>query len=248
MKNKALKRHFDEIYNSNRITKKDLDVVLQKFKLIGETGINSHSIFYVLNLNTTKYEFMTSACESFTGIAQDKFYEQGLQLLPKFIVPDDLILLSESLFPKMNSFTKDLSVKDKFEIIFELYYNMKNAETGEIFPVVEFSSYTKFDNIGNPVLSTGICYRQENYINGVKGVVRLNKDAEQQILFNETISKKSKVLTKSEFKIAQLLKKGYSRSLIAETLNISNHTVNTHIKKIYKKYNVNKVSELLGKL
>ena len=46
-------------------------------------------------------------------------------------------------------------------------------------------------------------------------------------------------LTKTEKKIAELLKNGYTNTNISQELEISINTVNTHIKHIYEKLNVN---------
>lgn len=55
-----------------------------------------------------------------------------------------------------------------------------------------------------------------------------------------------KELTNREKEIGKLLCEGLSRSEIATELTLSEHTVNTHLKNIYKKLNIGKVSELIA--
>ena len=45
----------------------------------------------------------------------------------------------------------------------------------------------------------------------------------------------NKVLTKREHEVLRLIAKGFSYQEIAETLNLSVHTVTSHIKHIYRK-------------
>ncbi|MDO5569073.1 MAG: LuxR C-terminal-related transcriptional regulator [bacterium] len=56
--------------------------------------------------------------------------------------------------------------------------------------------------------------------------------------------KKITKLSKREIEVTELLINGYSNKEIASKLNISNYTVNDHIKNIYKKYDVHSRMEL----
>ena len=60
-------------------------------------------------------------------------------------------------------------------------------------------------------------------------------------------SKSENSLTSKETQIVQALVDGLSYKLIADRLQISTHTVNTHIKHIYKKLQVNSKSEVIAK-
>lgn len=53
-----------------------------------------------------------------------------------------------------------------------------------------------------------------------------------------------KQLTKREIEIIDNLKSGLSRKEIASELFLSNHTVNSHVKNIYRKLEISKVTEL----
>lgn len=54
-------------------------------------------------------------------------------------------------------------------------------------------------------------------------------------------------LTAREKEILNLLVKGYTRKMVASGCNLSIHTVNTHIKNVYEKLQVNSVSEAVVK-
>ncbi|HEX7755288.1 MAG TPA: response regulator transcription factor [Niabella sp.] len=54
-------------------------------------------------------------------------------------------------------------------------------------------------------------------------------------------------LTVREKEILNLLVKGYTRKMVASACNLSIHTVNTHIKNVYEKLQVNSVSEAVVK-
>lgn len=244
----VLNKHIQELHNDTSIKTDELQSFLEQFKVLGNIGINANSIFYVLNLNTMKYEYVNDACFSFTGYTSAEFYEKGMHILPLIMVDEDFKLLTTTLFPKMNDFSKHLSFKERSKIVFEIYYKMKHKSSGKTIQMVEFSSYTKFDDNEQPILSTGLCYETSQDVNGVKGVVRLNEGEKQITLFEEKITYKKEKLTKTESTIVDLLIEGLSRKEIANQLSISLHTVHTHVKNIYKKVGVNKVSELIKKI
>lgn len=244
----SLNLHLNELHNSNGLADEDLNNFLEKFKILGSTGINANSIFYILNLHTMKYEFVNDACTVFTGLQPNEFINEGMAILPKIMVDKDFNLLSELIFPKMNDFAKALNSEEKGKVVFELYYKLKNKITGETTQMVEFSSYSKFDEEGSPLLSTGICYESTLLLNGVKGIVRMREDTRQITLFEKSASLEELLLTKTENEIAKMLMNGQSRKEIASEQNISTLTVGSHIKNIYRKLDVHKTSELKNKL
>ncbi|SNR14281.1 LuxR C-terminal-related transcriptional regulator [Tenacibaculum jejuense] len=248
MGKRTLKNHIEELHNATTINSDELESFLAQFKIIGNIGINANSIFYVLNLNTMNYEYVNDACLSFTGYTSKDFYEKGMRILPLIMVEEDFNLLTADLFPKMNDFSKQLSSEQRSKIVFEIYYKMRHKVSGKIIQMVEFSSYTKFDKNEIPILSTGLCYESSQVLSGVKGIVRLNEEQSQKTLFEERINYAVEQLTKSENVIVNFLVDGLSRKEIADNLSVSLHTIHTHIKNIYKKMDVSKVSELIKKV
>jgi DNA-binding CsgD family transcriptional regulator len=57
--------------------------------------------------------------------------------------------------------------------------------------------------------------------------------------------KKDKLLTEKEFEVVNLLLRGYTYKVIAESLFISENTIKYHVKNIYQKLNINNKMELI---
>jgi len=53
-------------------------------------------------------------------------------------------------------------------------------------------------------------------------------------------------LSEREKEVLEWLSKGYSQKMVADQLNLSRHTVNNHIKNIYKKMHVHSISEAIA--
>ena len=68
------------------------------------------------------------------------------------------------------------------------------------------------------------------------------------IMHAEENEKRSLLLSEREFEIIKLITKGYKNKEIGERLHISHHTVNQHLKKIYRKFDVNSRGRLIHKL
>ncbi len=79
--------------------------------------------------------------------------------------------------------------------------------------------------------------------NGNKYYDSLNSGGDD---FNVSIAEKStSVLSMREFEITTLIKEGLSTKDIADKLNLSFHTIETHRKNIYNKLGINKVADLI---
>jgi DNA-binding NarL/FixJ family response regulator len=59
------------------------------------------------------------------------------------------------------------------------------------------------------------------------------------------VFKKDKLLTEKEFEVVNLLLRGYTYKVIAESLFISENTIKYHVKNIYQKLNINNKMELI---
>ena len=60
-----------------------------------------------------------------------------------------------------------------------------------------------------------------------------------------TLSDQHRYLSKRECEIAELIAKGFKNNEIAKSLHISPHTVNSHLKRMYTKLNINSRAELV---
>jgi DNA-binding CsgD family transcriptional regulator len=244
--NKALDVHKNLLRYSETIEDENLREFITRFKEITSSPMYSNSLCYALNLQSLSYEYVSKNSHSFTGIRPQKFLENGIEILPEIMLSADYQLLSETLFPQMQEAYFELGSDYCEDAIFEIYYRFEHPETGELTPIVEYSSYARFDEQSKPTISTGICYESVWSQDGVRGIVRCNKESGQETVFDQTYIHGMQDLTNTERKLTEMVRDGLSKKEIAAHLNISIHTVRTHFKNIYRKLNVNSAAELLG--
>lgn len=244
---KIYESYLKELKSSSAISQDEIKEILQQFSAMPNHGISSNMLFYILNLHTHKYEFVSPASASLTGYSPNIFHEKGTALLTELLHPSDFEQLSTNIFPKMNQVVTDLDGPDRGKAIFELHYRMRH-KNGKNVNCVEQSSYAKFDEEYSPLISSGIVMEvnPSTTYQGVRGLVRLLKDNEQLTLYDQFYNYNNDFgLTKREKEIILLISQGKTSKEIADKLFISEHTARQHRKNILKKLEVNSTGDLV---
>lgn len=239
--------YLKELKSSAEISQEEIKGILQQFAAMPNQGISSNMLFYILNLHTHKYEFISPASTALTGHPPQAYYEKGTALLPELLLPADFYQLTTNVFPKMNEIVLGLPGPDRGKVIFELHYRMRHLN-GKIVNCVEQSSYAKFDANFSPLISSGIVMEASpvTTYQGVRGLVRLLKDNEQFTIYDQFFNYNHDYgLTKREKEIILLITQGKTSKDIAQKLFISEHTARQHRKNILKKVGVSTTGDLV---
>lgn len=208
--------YFKELKSTAEISREEIKQILQQFGVMPNHGISSNMLFYILNLHTHKYEFVSPASEALMGYAPEVFYSRGTALLPDLMHPSDFRQLT-NIFPEMNRIVNQLAGPERGKAIFELHYRIIHAN-GKIVNCVEQSSYAKFDQQHIPLISSGIVMEVSPLAtpSGVRGLVRLLKDNEQLTLYDQFYTYKDFGLSKREKEIILLLTQGKTSKEIGD--------------------------------
>lgn len=238
--------YLKELKSAAEISREEIKQILQHFGVMPNHGISSNMLFYILNLHTHKYEFISPASIALMGYAPEVFYSRGTALLPDLIHPIDFLQLTTNIFPQMNRVVTELAGPERGKAIFELHYRIRHTN-GKIVNCVEQSSYAKFDQQYVPLISSGIVMEASPLAapSGVRGLVRLLKDHEQITLYDQFYNYNDFGLSKREKEIILLLTQGKTSKEIAEKLFISEHTARQHRKNILKKMGTTSTSDLV---
>jgi two-component system, NarL family, response regulator NreC len=183
------------------------------------------------------------------GIASLVKAMPGFELVKTIDSPEKLMTAATQLNPDL--IVIDISDKDK-ELIPQIRL-LKESQSCHF--LVISNSQTK-DSI-QQLLSMGIkgiltknC-SEEEIISGLRAVSQGNRFFCNNILDlvvespDEEENCEPTTLTPREFEVLELITKGMSTALIAETLHVSIHTINSHRKNILKKLNLKSPAELI---
>lgn len=238
--------YLKELKSDGEISREEIQQILQQFGAMPNHGISSNMLFYILNLHTHKYEFVSPACVSLMGYKPDVFHSRGTAILPDLLHPSDFKQLTTNIIPEMNRIVTELAGPERGKAIFELHYRIIHRN-GKMINCVEQSSYAKFDEQYTPLISSGIVMEASplSAPSGVRGLVRLLKDQEQITLYDQFYNYNDFGLSRREKEIIGLLTKGKTSKEIAEKLFISEHTARQHRKNILKKMDASSTSELV---
>jgi len=159
----------------------------------------------------------------------------------KILVTQPDVLITDISMPEMNGLELTRAVKEKFPKIKVLALSMF-GERNTISEMLEagINGYI-LKNTGKQELLTAVTKVAEGGIFFSDEVSEeLMKPAPIESKNDETVS-----LTPREIEIVRLIEKEYSNALIAETLFISERTVETHRKNIFRKTNTKSVVGLI---
>ncbi|WP_231372755.1 response regulator transcription factor [Aureivirga sp. CE67] len=142
---------------------------------------------------------------------------------------------------------------------FDHFYYLKTIHTSTYSALIESISFFRKDNSKYLNLKYKLLHKNvewKNMIGTTRTILRKKNGKPkyalsllampENVVFETDIFEKIKKLTKREKQVIELLCSGFSQKDISEKLFISEHTVNTHVKNIYKKLSIKKISELFN--
>lgn len=213
---------------------------LNEIKEIFDTLAVGENFAFIVNHLSGAFEYVSPNTESILGY---KSSEYSVELSIKLIHPEDLdyvvaiqqqiYTINENIIPKdrvnykFNYNFRMIDSKGKVKQIHVQHFFLEHNE--DFLPINFFclaTDISQFKIGGIPTLSL---FNLKNGLNNI-----LNEKVEHIIL------------TKKEKEIVSFLIKGYTSQNIAEALNISKHTVDTHRRNILKKNNCSNTTELFS--
>lgn len=134
-------------------------------------------------------------------------------------------------------------------------YYLKTIHISTVSTLVESISHFRKGGYGALNLEYLLKSRKGEWTKFIGSTITIHRDQNEKPITAITVGlqlidqsksefKKLDNLTKRETEIAHLLSQGKTRKQIAVFASISEHTIQTHIKNIYKKLEIHKVSEL----
>ena len=174
---------------------------------------------------------------------------QGMRYFWSRMHPDDVELWLQALNELMNFTINNINVKDRHKMSYTWNYRIKNSK-GVYVNVIQNTTPLEFDINEKPIIGLAHYTVLDSKINiQVSATAKLlNENNEYETKYFNNFSQKllSDGISNRERDIIRLLVLNYSSKDIAEKLNISPNTVDTHRRNILKKLNISSTGELIG--
>ncbi len=209
-----------------------------------------NSTFYcITNTVHQNFEYISKNFTACTGLSRDKMLEGGMDYYWSLFHPDDIKLWLKSLENLMMFTMTELNDEQRKRMSYTWNYRIKNVE-GIYVNIIQNTTPLQFDEANKPIIGMAhyTVLNGDLHMDICASAKYLNDNNEYETLFYENISssKLLDIISNRERDIIRLIITKNTSEEIAEKLNISIHTVNTHRRNILKKINIDSTFELIS--
>ena len=244
-----IQKTYSEIFKSYSSSK--LDEHINKIIELDFYLPHSSTFFCITNTQTLTFEYISKNMFACIGIANDLIKEKGMRYFWSRIHPDDLNGWLAAMNDLMNFTLSEIAAKDRHRLSYTWNYRFKNANEDYV-NIIQNTTPLQYDSEHKPIIGLAhyTVISSEINMDVCASAKMLNDNNEYETKYFNNFSHKllSTGITNRERDIIRLLVLKHSSKDIANKLNISFNTVNTHRRNILKKLNISTTGELVGML
>lgn len=243
--------HIKETYKNifEAYGKPSLDVHIQKFKELDKFLPYNSTFFCVTNTQDLSFKFISKNLYACLGIESKVLETRGMRYFWSLIHPEDIDKWLEGLNALMDFTLAEVNEDERQYMNYTWNYRLKHANETYV-NVIQNTTPLEFDAQMKPII--GLAHYtviHSDIVLPITGTAKyLNENEEYEIRYYNNFSQKllEGGLTNRERDIVRLLVLNYSSKKIANKLNISPNTVDTHRRNILKKLNISSTGELVA--
>ena len=231
--NPSLEKHIEKI--------RELDVYLPY----------SSTFYCITNTQDLSFEFISKNMRACLGIESDDLQEKGMRYFWSRIHPEDIDKWLTALNELMEFTLTEIPTEKRIRMSYTWNFRFKNGHD-EYVNIIQNTTPLEFDSNMKPII--GLAHYTVVHPNVKLQITAsaklLNANNEYETVYYNNFSQKllSDGISNRERDIIRLLVLNYSSKAIAEKLNISSNTVDTHRRNILKKLHISSTGELIGML
>ena len=241
--------YHDFLIQSGKIPElKNSDDYLQQYSFFKSIMDVLPCTVYILNFATQEYCFVSESCKSITSYSADEFKNGGRNFFLSLVHKDDVHISATKIFNSFIEYTRHLGVDDIKKCRFSLNFRLKRKD-GVYVKLLQQYVILEVNELGYPLLSLGVISDITAHKSDDKMHFSISHYDEKYGF--KTISSNSYIheeitLTPREKEIIKHIVCGRSTPEMAELLFISQHTIKTHRKNIFRKTNCKNIAELVN--
>lgn len=203
----------------------------------------AHSIVLVFDCCTKKFVFVSDNIPQSYGIDSKKLFINGHESVLEIIHPDDIhygLLVRKKIYSLLSSLSAEEKMKHK--MVHEM--RVKNVR-GEYIRIIEQEQVIELDKSGDIWLMLSVIDVDASHELEITKSHLYNFETGEQI-FIDLSDTLEEPLTNRELSVLQLMKQGLLSKEIANSLNVSINTINTHRQNILLKLKANNSIEAVN--
>ncbi|GAA4293650.1 LuxR C-terminal-related transcriptional regulator [Aestuariibaculum suncheonense] len=226
-----------------------LDEHIQKIIELDDYLPYSSTFFCITNTRDLTFEYVSKNMTACLGLDKSLFETQGMRYFWGRMHPDDVEQWLQALNELMKFTLSEISIENRNRMSYTWNYRLMNAD-GVYVNIVQNTTPIEFDIANKPIIGLAhyTVMAPEIKMSICATAKLLNNQNEYETVYFNNFSQKllNDVVSNRERDIIRLLVLNYSSKDIAEKLNISSNTVDTHRRNILKKFNISSTGELIG--
>jgi len=207
------------------------------------------TFFCITNTAHQSFEYISKNFTACTGFSREKMMDGGMDFFWTLFHPNDIKLWLTCLQSLMTFTMNELDDEKRSKMSYTWNYRIKNAK-GKYITIIQNTTPLQFDNDKKPIVGLAHYTVLDGDINmDICACAKyLNEHNEYETLYYKNITTENllNVISNRERDIIRLLLTNRTSHQIADSLNISKHTVDTHRRNILKKLNLNSTYELVN--
>ncbi len=207
-----------------------------------------NSTFYcITNTVDQSFEYVSKNFKACTGLGPEKMLSGGMAYYWSLFHPEDIQLWINSLKELMQFTMTELNDEQRKRMSYTWNYRIKDGR-GDYVNIVQNTTPLQFDEDNKPIIGLAHYTVLSGHIqlNICASAKILNEHNEYETLYFKNMSSTNllDIMSNRERDVVRLLIQQKTSEQIAELLNISRHTVDTHRRNILKKLNLNSTVEI----
>ncbi|MBP0903492.1 LuxR C-terminal-related transcriptional regulator [Mariniflexile gromovii] len=209
------------------------------------------TFFCITNTRDLTFEYISKNMPACLGLNKDLFIKQGMRYFWGRMHPEDIELWLQALNDLMDFTLSEIDIEDRSRMSYTWNYRIKNADD-EYVNIIQNTTPIEFDSNDKPIIGlahyTALDSRIKMEICASAKLLNDNNEYETKYFNNFSQKRLSDIVSNRERDVIRLLVLNHSSKTIAEKLNISSNTVDTHRRNILKKLNISSTGELIAML
>ena len=229
--------------SSTFINELDYSVIEQKKADWLKLSELAHSIVLVFDCYTKKFVFVSDNIPQSYGIDSKRLFINGHEPVLEIIHPGDIhygLLIRKKIYSLLSNLSAEEKMKHK--MVHEM--RVKNVR-GEYIRIIEQEQAIELDKSGNIWLMLSVIDVDASHESEITKSHLYNFETGEQI-FIDLSNTLEEPLTNRELCVLQLMKQGLLSKEIANSLNVSINTINTHRQNILLKLKANNSIEAVN--
>lgn len=209
----------------------------------------SSTFFCITNTQNLSFEYISKNMNSCLGLNIEDMKSKGMRYFWSRMHPEDVEHWLQALNELMCFTLENISVDDRNNMSYTWNYRIKNG-AGKYVNVIQNTTPLEVDVNNKPIIGlahyTVLDSRIQMHVSATAKLLNAKKEYETKYFNNFSQKLLSDGISNRERDVVRLLVQNYSSKAIAEKLNISVNTVDTHRRNILKKLNISSTGELVG--